>query len=184
MIYRFSFFLVAAFIIASQPLQAKEFKVGVIDMPRALNETTEGEKIVEEMKLKISKENEELQKKEEELKRMQDAITKQGFLLSESARIEKEEQFSRLKRERDRFREDKQAEFLRMQRRATERIHQGLMKVLNEYAKRENYDLIVEAGQQAAGIPGFIVYFDETLDITDRIIELYNKKAGEKAEKK
>ncbi len=184
MIYRFSFFLMSAVFLAAAPLQAQQLKIGVIDMQKALNETEEGKEILAEMKEKLTRENKELQRKQEELKKMQDELTRQAFLLSENVRTQKEEEFRRLGRDLERFREDKRTEFVRLQQLATEKIHRGLMKILSEFAKAEKYDMLVEAGQQAEGLPGAILYFDETMDITDKIIELYNRKTGEKAEKK
>ena len=184
MFYRAALFLMAMLFVASVPLQAQELKVGVIDMNRALNDTDEGKKILVKMKAKLTKENEELRKKQEELKKMQDELSKQGFLLSESARQQKEEEFRSKNREVERFREDKRAEFARMQQRATETIHKGLMKVIEAYAKSEKYDLLVEAGEQATGAPGAIIYYNNALDITDKVISRYNKANKKQTKKK
>lgn len=181
---RFALFLLTAFFIASPTLRAQNLNVGVIDMNRALNETKEGKIVLDEMKAKLTKENEELRQKQEELKKMRDALSKQGFLLSETARQQKEEEFRRKNRDVERFREDKRAEFARMQQRATERIHHGLMKVINAFAKSEKYDLLVEAGKQPAGVPGAVIYYDNALDITDEIISRYDEANSGKAEKK
>ena len=175
MFYRVTLFLIAAFFAASVPLQAQDLKVGVIDMNRALNDTEEGKKILVKMKAKLSKENEELRKKQAELKKMQDELSKQGFLLSDTARQQKEEEFRSKNREVERFREDKRAEFARMQQRATETIHNGLMKVIDEFAKSEKYDLLVEAGAEPTGAPGAIIYYNNALDVTDEVISRYNK---------
>ena len=184
MFYRFSLLLTLSVFLAAAPLRAEPLKVGIINMPRALNETEEGKKILEVLKKKLTKENDELIKKQEELKKRRDELNKQAFLLSESARSQKEEEFGRLSRELDRFREDKRAEFVRMQQRGTEKIHKGLQEVMNDYAKSENYDLLLEAGQQAAGVPGAILYFKQAMDVTDKVIELYNIKQAEAAKKK
>ena len=184
MFYRFTLFLLAAFFAASPLLQAQNLKVGIINMNRALNETEEGKRILDNMKAVISKENEELRKKQENLKRLQDELSKQGFLLSDAARLQKEEELRRRSRDVDRFREDKQAEFARMQQRATERIHQGLMKIIKKFATSEKYDMLMESGDQLAGMPGPVIYFDNSLDVTDEIISRYNKATSEKAKKK
>jgi len=180
----FALFLLAAFFVASPPLQAQNLKVGVIDMNRALNETKDGKKILDNMKGIISKGNEKLRKKQEELKKLQEELSKQGFLLSDTARQQKEEEFRRRNRDVERFREDKRAEFARMQQRATERIHKGLMKVIDNFAKSGKYDLLVEAGSRLSGVPGAIIYYDNALDVTDKIILRYNKASSAKAGKK
>ena len=181
---RFALFLLVAFFAVSPPLRAQNIKVGIIDMNRALNETEDGKKILNNMKAIVSKENVELRKKQDDLKKLQEELSKQGFLLSDAARQQKEEEFRRKSRDVERFREDKRAEFTRMQQRATERIHQGLMKVINEFAKTEKYDLIMEAGSQPAGVPGAVVYFNSALDMTDVIISRYDKHSRAEAEKK
>jgi len=87
-------------------------------------------------------------------------------------------------RDVERFRDDKRAEFGRMQQRATEMIHKGLMIVIDEFAKAEKYDLLVEAGEQPTGVPGAVIYYKKALDVTDEIISRYDKAHSGKAETK
>lgn len=177
---RFLFFLASCMLVCNPfyAQAAEPVKIGVVDMQLALNETKEGRQILSKMKKKLQKENDILKKKGEELKKMQEDLKQQSFMLSEAARAEKEEKLRKLNREFERYREDKRAEFLNQQRKATEKIYKGLIVVLKEYAEKEEFTVIFEAGQQAPGVPGTIVYRNEAIDITRKIIELYDKKTG------
>lgn len=162
----------------SAPLYAQQGKIGVIDMQRALNETVEGKKVLGRLKTKLNAEKAILKKKEDELAQMQNELNKQGFLLSDQTRMEKEERFRNLQRKMERYQEDKREEFIRLQRNSTERIFKGLMEILNDYAKNKSFSLILEAGQANPNMPSPVLYYDEaTVDITAEVIKLYNEKS-------
>jgi len=180
MLNRSILILVAALIMTGPAVWAKELKIGVVNLQRALNETEEGKQVLAKLKDKLNKDTGVLKKKQEELKALQDEVNQQGFLLSESARKEKETRLRTLSRNVERYREDVRAEFLQMQREATAKMFSGVMKVVREYAKDEGYDLVFEAGTQAAGGSMTVLYFGKEVDLTDKMIELYNKKSAKK----
>jgi len=178
MIRKNLFWMAVISLFMSAPLYAQQGKIGVIDMQRALNDTVEGKKVLGRLKTKLNAEKAILDKKEEELTKMQNELNKQGFLLSDRTRMEKEERFRSLQRELERYQEDKREEFMRLQRNSTERIFKGLMKILDDYAKKKNFSLILEAGQANPNMPSPVLYYDEaTVDITAAVIKLYDEKS-------
>lgn len=178
MIRKILFWMAFISLFMNTPLYAQQGKIGVIDMQKALNETVEGRKVLGRLKTKLNAEKAILKKKEDELQQMQNELNKQGFLLSDRTRMEKEERFRGLQRELERYQEDKSEEFRRLQRNSTERIFKGLMKILNDYAKNKNFNLILEAGQANPNMPSPVLYYDEaTVDITAEIIKLYDEKS-------
>lgn len=158
------------------PAYAKEMKIGIIDMQKALNESGEGKIVLEKMKEKLLKEQDILAKKKDELKKMEDELQSQGFMMDEAKRNKKDQTLRKLTREFERYREDKQAEFMAEQRDATARIYKDILTVLNKYAKEKSFTLILEKGQQTPGVPGSLIFHDNSLDITNEIISIYNKK--------
>lgn len=181
MISRILFWTAAISLFINAPLYAQQEKIGVVNMQRALNETVEGTKILGRLKTKLNAEKEILKKKDDELKQMQNELNKQGFLLSDRTRMEKEERFRALQRDMERYQEDKREEFMRLQRQATDRIFKGLMEIVNDYAKNKNFSLILEAGQINPNMPSTVLYYDEaTIDITAEVIKLYDERSKAK----
>lgn len=168
--------VLAVMLILTVPANAQPLKVGVIDMQKGLNDTEEGRKELEKLKKIQVSGSEILKQKQGELKKLEDEINKQGFMLSVDARMQKEEKFRRLQRDFERYREDKMAEFVRQRNVSTAKVYKGLMGVLREYAEKEKFDIILEAGQQAAPASGTVIYFDDSVDITGKVIEIYNRK--------
>ncbi|GMT42614.1 MAG: membrane protein [bacterium] len=180
MIRSMPFIILTAVFFLSAPLYAQQGKIGVINMQRALNGTEEGQKELKKLKKRLNSENKIFKKKEDKIKKLQDELSKQGFLLSDKSRVEKEEKFRQLNRDIERYQEDSRAEFTRLQREATDRMFKKLMKILTDYAKNNNFSIILEAGNSNANMPGMVLYNDKKVDVTDDVINLYNKKIGAK----
>ena len=174
-----AFFAVVLF---SPPALAGELKIGVIDMQRALGDTDEGKAALQKLKAKLDAEYKVLQTKQEEVKKLDDEITTQGYMLSESAKAQKQEKLRQMVREFEKMREEKNKEFVEAQKEATGKILKKLTEVIRAYAKSEGLSLVLESSSQTQGMPGSVVLSDKSMDITDKVIELYNN-AGKEPEK-
>ncbi len=155
---------------------AAEFKYGIIDMQHALNDTEEGKKALGRLKAKLEMENTVLKGKQDDLRKVEEEITKQGYMLSDAARSEKELKFRKLREEFEKYREEKSGEFARQQKETTEVILKKVLEVVDGYAKAEGLGLIFESSSRTQGMPGSVIWYDPKNDITPKIIELYNKK--------
>jgi len=164
-------------IIASAPATAAEVKIGIINMQRALNDTDEGKIALEKLRGKLESENKLLKGKQEELKKIEDELNQQGYMLSEATRAEKQEKYKRATRDFEKYRDEKSKEFVGLQKEATEKILRKLADILKDYAKAEGYTVIFESSPQTQGMPGSVIWADGRMDITDKLIELYNKSA-------
>lgn len=167
--------IVAALALPTAALAA-EFKYGIIDMQHALNDTEEGKKALGRLKVKLETETTVLKGKQDELRKLEEEITKQGYMLSDAARSEKELKFRKLREEFEKYREEKSGEFARQQKETTEAILKKVLEVVDAYAKGEGLGMIFESSSRTQGMPGSVIWFDQKNDITQKIIELYNKK--------
>ncbi len=155
---------------------AAEFKYGIIDMQHALNDTEEGKKALGRLKTKLETENAVLKEKQDELRKLEEEITKQGYMMSDAVRSEKELKFRKMRDEFEKYREEKSAEFAREQKDATETVLKKLLGLVDGYAKQEGFGMIFESSARTQGMPGSVIWFDQKNDITAKVIELYNKK--------
>jgi Skp family chaperone for outer membrane proteins len=46
---------------------------------------------------------------------------------------------------------------------------------VKKFAKAEGLSVVLESSSQTQGMPGSVVFFEEKMDITDKVIDLYNK---------
>ena len=172
-------------------VQAQQaLKVGVVDLQAVLDSSGRGKAAKDRLKELSVKLQEEIKtkrefkdKREEELQRMRTEIRSQGLVLSEPARIAKEEDFRNKMRElkrfiddTNRFIEDATQEFREREVRETQLLLAEIRKTVAEIGKQENYSLILEGNENAA----VVLYFTKTIDLTPKVIQRYDQASAAK----
>ncbi len=152
--------------------QAADLKVGVVDLQRCLNDSKLGKKYKAEFTTDAEKVKAELEQEEQSLKTMRDELEKQGMVLSETAKAEKE----RLYRERvDAFKQKVQQSQQALQRRdqeLTRKILKDLQGVIREVGETGGYAVVVEKGE------GGVLFAPKEADLTDEVVRRYDQLAG------
>ena len=147
---------------------AEPVKIGVVDLQRCLNESRMGRKYKAEFTAEADRRKAELEKEEATLKALREEIEKQGLVLSETARVEKEREYKeRLAAFKKRFQESQQA-LQRKDQELTRRILKDLQGVIRKLGATEGYTLILERQE------GGVLFAPETVDITDEVIRRYD----------
>jgi outer membrane protein len=172
-------------------VQAQQaLKVGVVDLQAVLDSSGRGKAAKDRLKELSVKLQEEIKtkrefkdKREEELQRMRTEIRSQGLVLSEPARVAKEEDFRNKMRElkrfiddTNRFIEDATQEFREREVRETQLLLAEIRKTVAEIGKQENYSLILEGNENAA----VVLYFTKTIDLTPKVIQRYDQASAAK----
>ncbi|WP_447979691.1 OmpH family outer membrane protein [Candidatus Nitrospira bockiana] len=154
------------------PVERPPISVGVVDLQKVLMETDAGKKARESLNTFMKNRQAVIELEEKELKRMEEDLIKQATVLSPNGRKEREEQlrrrvieFQQRANEMNREVQDKQKEVLEAFRDRAERIVQKVAQQLDLL-------VVVEKGKG-----GPTVYSDASLDISDRVIEEFNKEA-------
>jgi outer membrane protein len=165
-------------------------KVGVVDLQSVLDNSVRGKAAKDRLKDMGAKLQEEIKtkrefkdKREEELQRLRTEIRSQGLVLSEQARLAKEEDFRNKIRElkrfiddTNRFIEDATQEFREREARETQLLLAEIRKAVADVGKQENYSLILEGNENAA----VVLYFTKTIDLTPKIIQRYDQASAAK----
>jgi outer membrane protein len=175
-------FVLAAIIMQQASAHAGEVKIAVINMNKALSDTDDGKAALLKLQSRLDTEYKILQGRQAELKKLEEEITQQGYMLSDSARAEKQDKLRQAAREFEKAREEKNKEFVEAQKEATGKIIKKLNDIIKSYSKAAGFTLVLESSSQTQGMPGSVVWFDDKMDITDKVIELYNS-AGKTTEK-
>jgi outer membrane protein len=163
-------------------------KVGVVDLQAVLDNSVRGKAAKERLKELSVKLQEEIktkrefkEKREDELNKLRTEIRSQGLVLSEQARVAKEEDFRNKVRElkrfiddTNRFIEDATQEFREREVRETQRLLAEIRKIVGEIGKQENYSLILEGNENAA----VVLYFTKAIDLTQKVTQRYDQSSA------
>lgn len=159
--------VIIAACIASTSVFAAESKIGYIDMQRAINTSEQGKEAKEQLAAKVKKYQDEINVKQEDLKKMKDELEKQGMLLSDSARASKEKDYQNKLKDFQRFTKDAQDELQGKDEELTRRILEGMEKVIQEFGRLKGYTFIFVKNET-------MLFVDEKADLTEEILKLYN----------
>jgi outer membrane protein len=159
---------VFALLLSGAMAYAAEMKIGYVDIQRALNESDAGKKAKVIMESEYGKFQTEIAQRRRELQDFQETMQKQGMMLSEKARKEKERDYQNKVKDAKRWTEDRQAELKQKEMELTKAAVQGLGAVVKKLGEEEKFTLILEKNEAV------ILYASGAIDLTDRVIELFN----------
>lgn len=143
-------------------------KIGFIDVQRAITESTPGKRAKERFQSQVKKAETDLLKEKTELERLKAELDKKGPLLKEDERRSLEGDLQRRAVNYQRSMTDQQQELRAKEGEMTADIVKDLEKIVNEVGKAEKFTLIFERSQ--------ILYSDQAIDITSKVIEVYNSR--------
>ena len=159
------------FLLLAVPVRSQEgVKIGFVDLDRALNESRAGKIALEKLQTKIKETESSLLKEKQDLERLRTDIEKKGLLLKETERRKLEKEFQRRVRNYQREMRDSQEELNQRKNELMADILKGLEKVVTAIGKNEKFTLILERSQ--------VLYTDQGVDITDRVIKRYDSNGG------
>lgn len=145
-------------------------RIGVVNMQTVLVSVPEGKKAQEKLKKEIKLKEAELAKQQKELDEWQKKLKSELAMLSEKAKLQKQQEFQEkfmaLRQANMTF----QAEIKKKEGEAAQRIALKAAKIANTLAEKENLDVVFEAS--SAGI----LYVKSPVDLTNRVISEYGKK--------
>ena len=142
--------------------QADEVKIGFVNAARVLEEAPQAEAARSQLEQEFSPRDKKLLASQKEVKDLEDKLTRDGAIMSESERHKLERDIidrkRDLKREQEDFRED-----LNIRRNeAFEQLRKRVSEVIINLSKEQKFDLIVSDG---------VVYASDRIDITDQVIK-------------
>ena len=160
----------------AQPVVAQErVKIGFIDIQRAISESQSGKKAKEKFQTEVKKVEGDLLKEKQEMERLKSDIDKKGILLKEEDRRNLEKELQRRYVGYQRSMRDFQEELRQREGEMTAEILKELEKIVAEVGKSEKFTLILERSQ--------VLYSDQGVDITNKVIDLYNNRTPGKTPK-
>ncbi len=172
-----SFFMLAlAAVVVFYPgklLAAQETAAGIayIDSQRVVDESKAGKQSLKELEGFKKKNEEELAKRDKEIKTLEEELQKQKLALSPEAQNQKEEVIRRKGIDLKRFKEDKEQELKELYFKHLNKIKEEIIQVVQKIGQEKGYTLIVNKDDS-------IIYANPSHDITSLVIEAYDKGLG------
>ncbi|WP_022851929.1 OmpH family outer membrane protein [Limisalsivibrio acetivorans] len=144
-------------------------KVGVVNFQKVLTTSDAGKTVHKKLQQKADEFDAELKKISDRVTAIQQEYEKQESLLTPEAKDAKRAEVNRLVREFQGMKEDSSKRLRRMESRELQTIEEDVIAIVDKLGKELGYELIIE--MQTAGV----MYFSEKINITDIVIERYNK---------
>ena len=161
--------LVLALLALALPASAQTMRVGVVDTQRAVMETEDGLRMQATLKKVFDNRQRELDKKQEDLQKERDDIDKQREVLSKTALAKRVDKWQREMVQLQTVFVEYNKELQKKQGELTQPIFQKAMGIIRRLATQEGFDIVVD--KQA------VPYSRSDLDVTDRVITMYNQGA-------
>jgi len=145
---------------------AEKVKIGLIDAQKIMQESKAAKRAQavffkdREAKMAI------LMGRQEEVRSLEEELKKDGRNMSPSVRKEKTDQLAHQIKELRRLKSDLEEELKKKNTELKEKLLQEIREIVEEFVKKEKYTVILEKR--------WVVAADEAIDITDKIIRLYD----------
>lgn len=146
----------------------KELKIGVVDVERVYNEYEKAKSAREEIQKERTEKQIELSKKQAELKRLVDEYNQKKSKLKEDEMKNYEKKINDLTTEINTFVRLTNQQLIEENRKKTQALLNDIAKVIQDYASKNGYDLIVDKKS--------LPYFSNSFDISEEIIKILNQK--------
>lgn len=174
-IYKLLFISMAAVaVIASVAQSADVAKIGIIDFQQIIDKSGPGKKARAEINAQGKKMEVELKKKAAELEEMKAQLEREALVMSTEKREQNERDLRIKVNDFKGLQKKYEQDLQRLQKKMIKQLQKDILSLAQKIGKKEGFQLILER----AGV----LYVPSSLNITDRIIEEYNKREQKQEE--
>jgi len=166
-IYAIAVFTLLLFVMSNSAFAAE--KIGFVNIPEILKNSDSGKKAATEFKALAEKKSAPVKSLENELRKMKDDLDKQGSMMSDSARRDKEAAFQKKTHEYQLMAQNINDELQKRDQEIFQKIMPEILKVVRTIAEKEKYTLVIDIGTMP------VPYFTKENDFSKKVIEEYNK---------
>jgi outer membrane protein len=163
-------FLVLSVTAWAAAASAQELKVAVVDVDQAINSTDQGKKAREELQKKQKEAEAQLKPLLDKGKALASEIQEKRFVLSEDALRQKQLDLAEIQSDLRAKGAELEGQFKVDYERIVGPLRSKLLEIITEVGKEQGYTLVLERAT-----PG-LIYAKEALDITDLVVQRFNKK--------
>lgn len=165
------YWLVIGMLVLSYSLSfaQERIKIGYIDIQRVIGESQAGKRARDRFQAQVKKAEADIVKERQDIERLKSDLDKKGPLLKDEERRNLESDLQKRSVNLQRSMSDYQQDLQVKNNEMMSDILKELEKIVNEVGKAEKFTMILERSQ--------ILYSDQGIDITSKVIETYNSRA-------
>ena len=150
-------------------VRAQTLNIVYVDLQRVMLESEKGKEARKSLTDEAERLKKSLDAKQDELQKLKDAMEKQGAMITQEARAEKDKQYQAKLKDYQRLANDYQGELQQKDMEFTQKILKELEEVVKIMGEKERYSMVLEKSQ--AGI----LFGSPSLDVTTKVIAMYNE---------
>jgi len=147
---------------------AQTVKIGLIDTQKIMRESSAAKKARDILMRDLETKRAQYKAEEDQARRLEEEIKKEGQTMAPAARQEKAAKLEKEIKELGRLKSDLEEDFRKKDAELARQILGELSGIVNEYLKKEKLTVVLEKR--------FVVAADDAIEITDKIIRLYDAK--------
>jgi len=166
------------FATASTVIGADIAKIGIVDFQKVFEVSDAGKLAQVEINKQGKKMEDDLKKKEVEIKELQKKFEREALVMNEDVRSKKERAFRIKVNDFKSLTKKYQADFKMLNGKLVNFLKKEVLDIVDEMGKNEGYLIILEKKE------GGVLYFPNTIDITDQLIQIYNTRLAKKSVEK
>ncbi|MFQ5454601.1 MAG: OmpH family outer membrane protein [Nitrospirota bacterium] len=150
---------------------ADRYKIGYIDAQKILDHSKTGKKTTDSLEEYVKSRQKIIDLEEKEIKEAEEKLAKQASVLSPEVKKDKEDDLKRklLKYQKKVSELNKEVQEKKME--VIREFNNKLEDIVKKIAEKEGYSFVLDKSLEG----GVVVYADKTFDLTDRVIEEFDK---------
>lgn len=153
---------------------AQTLKIGVVNSQEVLEKSVEGKKVMAQLQERDRKNQSEVAKRDEEIRKLETKLNTQRLTLTDEALMQLSSDLERKRTDRKRFTEDTMREMQEVTQRLFTKIQNELLPIIEDLGKEKDIDIILDLSRSGA------IYFNPSVDVTDEVIKRYDVSKSEK----
>jgi outer membrane protein len=163
---------------AAGTLSAQDTKVVYIDSQRILYESAAGKEAYKQLSTMKDQKEAEVQKRQNKLKSLSESIQAKSATMSAAAKDDLEAQYERELKDYNRYVKEAQEDLRSMEMKLLKPWSKELDDIIKSYGEKNGIDLVLDKTNPV------IIYASNKIDITNQIMDLFNKRYQEKSKGK
>ena len=161
-------FCIAMVLLAGGGMAADVAKIGILDAQRVLEVSSAGKAAQARIKAEGTQRSDDLKKRAEEFKSLEDQLKREAMVMSQEKRDDKSRELKIRKVEIEDLQKKYSREMSQMQKQLLNQIQTDIVQLAQEIGKEDGYLLILTKENA--------VYYPSSIDVTDKLIQNYNAK--------
>lgn len=148
-------------------------KLAFINFQQAISETTDGAKLVAQLKAKYEPKQAQFAKENAQIQAMEKQLSDGASTMSADAKQQLSQKIQDQQRNLQQSAQDAQSDYQQDVEGVLQQVGTKLMPVIESYARQHGYTLVVDSGLRWPQSP--VVYAEQGTDITGAVVRLYDQ---------